>query len=64
MKLSERIRRNPHIVDQLAQHAWADEVAKLEEGLMQIRMMRLQMPLANCIPVIDALLAGDDDEKP
>ena len=31
MKLSEKIRRNPHIVDQQTQHKWADEVAKLEE---------------------------------
>ena len=37
------------------------EIGMLREGLMQIRTMRLQMPLANCIPVIDALRADTQE---
>ena len=38
MKLSERIRRNPHIVDQQMQHKWADEVAQLEDDIKKIEI--------------------------
>jgi len=33
MKLSEKIRRWPHIVHQSTQHEWADEVEQLEADL-------------------------------
>ena len=37
MKHSEKIRRNPHIVDQQKQHEWADEAEKLEKQLASAR---------------------------
>ena len=40
----------------------ACEKEDLRDGLKQIRTMRLMMPLANVVPVIDALLAEQESE--
>ena len=74
-ELSEKIRNYAEGEERIVK--WADEVAQLEDenaelkreneelrnGLEQIRTMRLMMPLANVVPVIDALLADTLEGK-